>query len=86
MIIQRKLLSWLFAFSLLALAVSAPAATPRSLVATVQRVSDGDSIAAISDNGTKLRIRLLGIDAPRSPTTASPATPAVTRRATTSTT
>ena len=42
----------------------ASAGSPRTLVATVERVSDGDSVTALSDNGTKLRIRLLGIDAP----------------------
>jgi micrococcal nuclease len=42
----------------------AHAATPRTLVAKVERVSDGDTIVAIAENGTKLRIRLLGIDAP----------------------
>jgi micrococcal nuclease len=40
------------------------AAAPRSLVAIVQHVADGDSVTAISVNGTKLRIRLLGVDAP----------------------
>ncbi len=40
------------------------AATPRSLVAKVDRVSDGDSVIATTSDGTKLRIRLLGIDAP----------------------
>jgi endonuclease YncB( thermonuclease family) len=38
--------------------------SPRSIIATVQHVADGDSVTAISDNGTELRIRLLGIDAP----------------------
>ena len=42
----------------------ASAGSPRTLVATVERVSDGDSVTALSDNNTKLRIRLLGIDAP----------------------
>ena len=37
---------------------------PRSLIATVQHVSDGDTITAITSNQTKLRIRLLGIDPP----------------------
>ncbi len=45
---------------------SAPAASPRSLVATVQRVVDGDTITAICAHGTQLR--LLGIDPRRSPT------------------
>ncbi len=47
---------------LLGFAGPAPAASPRSLVATLQRVADGDTITAVSANGTKLR--LLGSDAP----------------------
>ena len=43
---------------------STHAATPRSLSATVERVSDGDTVVAITANQTKLRLRLLGIDAP----------------------
>ncbi len=43
------------------------AATPRTLVAEVERVSDGDTITAITSNQTKLRLRLLGIDAPEVP-------------------
>ena len=43
---------------------SAHAATPRTLVAKIERVSDGETFVAIAGNGTKLRIRLLGIDAP----------------------
>ncbi len=38
--------------------------SPRTIMATVERVSDGDTIVATSGNGTKLRIRLLGVDAP----------------------
>ncbi|MFI5341467.1 MAG: thermonuclease family protein [Candidatus Methylomirabilales bacterium] len=48
----------------LALAVPAFSGSPRSLVATVQHVADGDTVTTISANGTKLRIRLLGINAP----------------------
>jgi endonuclease YncB( thermonuclease family) len=33
----------------------------------VERISDGDTLAAITDNKTKLRIRLLGIDSPEIP-------------------
>ena len=59
--------SWLvFAVSLICVA-SASGASPRFLSASVQRVADGDSITALSDNGTKLRIRFLGIDAPQIP-------------------
>ncbi len=49
------------------LAVVAHAATPRTLVAKVNRVSDGDTVTATTSEGTKLRIRLLGIDAPEIP-------------------
>ncbi len=43
------------------------AATPRALVAKVERVSDGDTITALTSEGTKLRLRLIGIDAPEAP-------------------
>jgi len=52
---------------LLILPLSAQAATPRTLVATVVSVSAGDTITALASEGTKLRIRLLGIDAPEIP-------------------
>jgi endonuclease YncB( thermonuclease family) len=43
------------------------AAAPRTLIAKIERVSDGDTITALTSEGTKLRIRLLGIDAPEIP-------------------
>ncbi len=61
---KRSLLSWLSALACLALAVPALPASPRPLVATVKHVSDGDSVTVISANGTRPRMRLLGIDAP----------------------
>ncbi len=42
-------------------------AAPDTLVAKVERVLDGDTIVAFTSNQTKLRIRLLGIDAPEVP-------------------
>jgi endonuclease YncB( thermonuclease family) len=45
----------------------ATAAAPPALLAKVERVSDGDSLVAVSENGTQLRFRLLGIDAPAVP-------------------
>jgi endonuclease YncB( thermonuclease family) len=60
---------------LLVLPHSAHAATPRTLVAKVERVSDGDTIVAISGNQTKLRLRLLGIDAPEVPHGKKPGQP-----------
>jgi endonuclease YncB( thermonuclease family) len=57
------------------LATVAFAATPRSLVAKVDRVTDGDSVTATTSDGTKLRIRLLGIDAPEIANGAKPGQP-----------
>ncbi len=54
---------------------SAHAANPRTLVAKVERVSDGDTITTITANQTKLRIRLLGIDAPEVPHGTKPGQP-----------
>jgi endonuclease YncB( thermonuclease family) len=60
---------------LLLLPPSTHAATPRTLTATVERVSDGDTVVAITSNQTKLRIRLLGIDAPEIPHGRKPGQP-----------
>ena len=51
------------------------AATPRTLIASAERVSDGDTIVVLTENGTKLRIRLLGIDAPEIPHGKKPGQP-----------
>ena len=51
------------------------AAGPRPLTATVQRVSDGDTVIAITSNQTKLRLRLLGVDAPEIPHGKKPGQP-----------
>ena len=42
----------------------AHAAAPRTLLAKVERVSDGANLVAVAETGTTLRVRLLGIDAP----------------------
>jgi micrococcal nuclease len=64
---QPRVLARLLCIGLLA-ALLVPAAThavpPRSVVASVQRLADGDTVTAVTPNQTKLRIRLLGIDAP----------------------
>ncbi len=60
---------------LLLLLVSAHAAAPRLLVAKVERVSDGDTVTAVTSEGTKLRLRLLGIDAPEVPHGEKPGQP-----------
>lgn len=51
------------------------AAIPRILVAKVERVSDGDTVTALTSEGTKLKIRLLGIDAPEVPHGEKPGQP-----------
>ncbi len=64
------------ASSLMLFFVAPPyAATPRTLVAKVERVSDGDTITAITENQTRLRIRLLGIGAPEIPHGRKPGQP-----------
>jgi endonuclease YncB( thermonuclease family) len=53
----------------------AQAATSRTLLAKVERVSDGETITAFTSNQTKLRLRLLGIDAPEAPHGKKPGQP-----------
>jgi len=45
----------------------AHAAPPPTLLAKVERVDTGDSLVAVAENGTQLRVHLLGIDAPEVP-------------------
>jgi endonuclease YncB( thermonuclease family) len=66
---------WLAAVSLVLLATAAQAAPPRGILATVERVTDGDTLMATSENATTLRIRLLGIDAPETPHRGKPGQP-----------
>ncbi len=49
----------------LGLAAAAHAGTPRTLVAKVDRVSDGDTVMATTSEGTTLRLRSLGSNDPR---------------------
>lgn len=45
-------------------AAAGHAATVRTVTATVTRIADGDTVQAVTPEGTKLRVRLYGIDAP----------------------
>jgi micrococcal nuclease len=64
---RRYGIVWGVALQLLLLVAVAHAETPRVLQAIVERVADGDTLIAVSENGTRLRLRLLGIDAPEIP-------------------
>ena len=56
---------------LLALAVvsvsSLHASPIRTVTATITKITDGDTVQAITPEGTKLKVRLYGIDAPETP-------------------
>jgi len=67
-VVMIKVRSWVAAVHMVLLTATLSfAAPPRTLRATVERVADGDTLVATSENGTRLRIRLLGIDAPEVP-------------------
>lgn len=61
-VVQRVALATV-ASSLVSL-LSADLAAYRIIAATVERVTHGNTVTAITSNQTKLRFRLLGIDAP----------------------
>ena len=63
---------------------STSAATPGSLVATLERISDCDIITATAANATSLRILFLGVDAPVIPHGRKLASPSGKRHGTTS--
>jgi endonuclease YncB( thermonuclease family) len=65
----------LLVVALLFLLGLAQATTSRTLLAKVERVSDGETITAFTSDQTKLRIRLLGIDAPEAPQGKKPGQP-----------
>jgi len=57
---------WLFLLaSLLIFCATASQAAPlRTVTATITKITDGDTVQAITPEGTKLKVRLYGIDAP----------------------
>ena len=61
-----RILSWFFFFLTIALSQYA-LAEQRSFEGMVTKVSDGDTIQVITDNHTKLKVRLSGIDCPETP-------------------
>ncbi len=70
--------SWMVALVLILLLIpcsSAHAAIPPTIMAKVERVADSSTITGITSEGTKLRIRLAGIDAPEVPHGKNPGQP-----------
>ena len=64
MIKVRKPLLWILAAMAVLGAVALHAAPIRTVTATITKISDGDTVQAITPEGTKLKVRLYGIDAP----------------------
>ena len=56
---------WLLLTALLIFLASASQAAPlRTVTATITKITDGDTVQAVTPEGTKLKVRLYGIDAP----------------------
>jgi endonuclease YncB( thermonuclease family) len=64
MIKVRKPLLLILAALVVLGAVAIQAAPIRTVTATITKISDGDTVQAITPEGTKLKVRLYGIDAP----------------------
>ena len=60
----RRAVLFLFAFVVLLGGSASSCASPRMVEGEVSRVIDGDTITLTTREGTKLRVRLYGIDAP----------------------
>ena len=63
----KKLLLLSLTAMLIFLAAASQAAPLRTVTATITKISDGDTVQAITPEGTKLKVRLYGIDAPETP-------------------
>ncbi|MBU4370752.1 MAG: thermonuclease family protein [Proteobacteria bacterium] len=75
MIKVRKPLLLILAALVVLGAVAIQAAPIRTVTATITKISDGDTVQAITPEGTKLKVRLYGIDAPETPKGAKPGEP-----------
>jgi micrococcal nuclease len=64
MIHLRKALQILLVVLVILYAAAAHAGPIRTVTATITRITDGDTVQAITPEGTKLKVRLYGIDAP----------------------
>jgi len=68
---------WLFLLTALVIlcATASQAAPLRIVTATITKITDGDTVQAITPEGTKLKVRLYGIDAPETPKGQKPGEP-----------
>ncbi len=60
----RSPIVFLSAFLVLLVCSVSSCLTPRTVEGTVTRVTDGDTLILVTEEGTKLKVRLYGIDAP----------------------
>jgi len=60
----KKLLLLILAALLIFCAAASQAAPLRTITATITKITDGDTVQAVTSEGTKLKVRLYGIDAP----------------------
>jgi endonuclease YncB( thermonuclease family) len=65
--ITSKPLLFFLAILVFLCAVASYAAPIRIVTATITRITDGDTVQAVTPEGTKLKVRLYGIDAPETP-------------------
>ncbi|MHB8910725.1 MAG: thermonuclease family protein [Syntrophales bacterium] len=75
MIHLRKPLLFVFAVLVILCAATSHTAPIRTVTATITKISDGDTVQAITPEGTKLKVRLYGIDAPETPKGNKPGEP-----------
>lgn len=61
---HRKLLLLILTALLIFCAAVGQAAPIRTVAATITKITDGDTVQAVTPEGTKLKVRLYGIDAP----------------------
>jgi len=60
----QKLLLLILTALLIFLPTASQAVPLRTVTATITKITDGDTVQAITPEGTKLKVRLYGIDAP----------------------
>lgn len=64
---HRRLLLLILTALLIFYTAMSQAAPLRTVTATITKITDGDTVQAVTPEGTKLKVRLYGIDAPETP-------------------